>query len=579
MSATDTRPGCHDETCACPACAGLRTFVRPRFFAGQLLTETELTALQGYVVDKDKLHNRYLHGHGVVCGLQVECDDCGPGVLVRPGYALDQCGADLVLPEAVRVDVVRLVEACTRPTTPTDCDPPRVPSATGCDDREQSWCLWMRYVEKPGRQVAPLGGSARASCSRCSDDGGCPGGSDCGRNGGSSTGRDTCGCSRPRTTTTTRSAECEPSRVSELVEFGVAGRDGCCDDDLSDRVAGTFPAKVVDCITALRPVLTSGMTPVMQRQAMSAVAGAPIRGDDSQVRAAICTLYQNVVDLYRRDPLRTTCRLPEGLTDIDCSPFDPDLESELQYRTRMVAAVQALLQLVLLYLRDCLCAALLPPCPPGCDDRVMLACVTVRDGTVVRVCNLSCRRYAGSFVNREYWLPIGPVLSWLAALACCFPIPARGLVRVPDGQDQPDGQGRGGSARRPVFGTRTVFTERYDGLMSMLRTDDFALGRLWRARVAGAARRFNPIRALHRAQDEVVTDGDTVMLASLLHTDAAGARAQLAKRGVTAQVVEVADRADALVLDLVPRARRGGSAVLYVLDGRVVGVGGAGGAR
>ena len=76
----DGTKGCRPE-CTCPVCEGLHTFVRPRFFAGQLLTETELTALTTYVVDKQRLHNRYLHGYGVVCGLQVECDGCGPGVL------------------------------------------------------------------------------------------------------------------------------------------------------------------------------------------------------------------------------------------------------------------------------------------------------------------------------------------------------------------------------------------------------------------------------------------------------------------------------------------------------------------
>ena len=125
----------------CPVCAGLHTFVRPRFFAGQLLTDTELTGLTTYMLDKQRLHNRYLHGYGVVCGLQVECDGCGPGVIVRPGYALDQCGNDLVLPDSITVPVDKLIAACTATGKVADCDPPRYPTASGCDDGEQTLSL------------------------------------------------------------------------------------------------------------------------------------------------------------------------------------------------------------------------------------------------------------------------------------------------------------------------------------------------------------------------------------------------------------------------------------------------------
>ena len=52
-------------------------FVRPRFFAGQLLTEDDLTALTDYMTAKDRLHNRHLFGAGVVCGLWVSCDPWG----------------------------------------------------------------------------------------------------------------------------------------------------------------------------------------------------------------------------------------------------------------------------------------------------------------------------------------------------------------------------------------------------------------------------------------------------------------------------------------------------------------------
>src|SRR5688500_7307882 len=57
----------------CPVCPGLECQCRPRYFAGQLLTEEELNAEQQYVIKKNRLHNLYLHGSGVVCGLEVVC--------------------------------------------------------------------------------------------------------------------------------------------------------------------------------------------------------------------------------------------------------------------------------------------------------------------------------------------------------------------------------------------------------------------------------------------------------------------------------------------------------------------------
>ncbi len=39
----------------CPECGGLECLCRPRFFAGQLLTEQDLNRLESYIVEKNKL--------------------------------------------------------------------------------------------------------------------------------------------------------------------------------------------------------------------------------------------------------------------------------------------------------------------------------------------------------------------------------------------------------------------------------------------------------------------------------------------------------------------------------------------
>lgn len=100
-----------DIATACAPCDEA-AFVRPQFFAGQLLTEDDLTALETYVVGKNRLHNAKLFGEGVVCGLEVSCGPCdGTTVMVSPGYALDCCGNDLVLTCDREIDLKPLIIA------------------------------------------------------------------------------------------------------------------------------------------------------------------------------------------------------------------------------------------------------------------------------------------------------------------------------------------------------------------------------------------------------------------------------------------------------------------------------------
>src|SRR6266852_3414904 len=99
------------DPCACPECGGLECLCRPRFFAGQLLTDETLNSLERYIIEKNKLHNRYLHGWGVVSGLEVVCNPCN-AVTVRTGYALSQCGEDIIVCRDVTVDVCALINQC-----------------------------------------------------------------------------------------------------------------------------------------------------------------------------------------------------------------------------------------------------------------------------------------------------------------------------------------------------------------------------------------------------------------------------------------------------------------------------------
>ena len=70
--------------------------VRPRYFAGQLLTDDDFRQEVEYNHEQRRLHNRLLHGFGVAQGLavQVETDERTHAqcVVVAPGVALDPRG-------------------------------------------------------------------------------------------------------------------------------------------------------------------------------------------------------------------------------------------------------------------------------------------------------------------------------------------------------------------------------------------------------------------------------------------------------------------------------------------------------
>jgi hypothetical protein len=203
-------PGTPATACACGdvGCATCRNqgFVRPRFFAGQLLTEEDLQKLVDYTVAKNRLHNQRLWGDGVVCGLEVTCHPCGGGtVQVNPGYALDCCGNDLVLSCPQPLDINAMIRDLKRslrggidcgdpcpppkkngqatpsqpvpgvPSTPTPAGAAVNPSTTGSStepvhepvDTTRHYCLYIRYCETLTEPVTPYAtdeGCSNQSC-------------------------------------------------------------------------------------------------------------------------------------------------------------------------------------------------------------------------------------------------------------------------------------------------------------------------------------------------------------------------------------------------------------------------------
>jgi hypothetical protein len=74
---------------------------RVRYFTGMLLSAEDLKTDQNYYQEKRKIHNRCLHGYGVVCGLEVSM--WKGGIRVSPGVALSCTGDEILVGNRVEV--------------------------------------------------------------------------------------------------------------------------------------------------------------------------------------------------------------------------------------------------------------------------------------------------------------------------------------------------------------------------------------------------------------------------------------------------------------------------------------------
>jgi hypothetical protein len=76
---------------------------RNRYFTGKYMTARDFSGEQSYFLNRHRLHNRLLHGWGIVCGLRVlhhPDENCRQEwVVVRAGIAIDCYGREIVLPK------------------------------------------------------------------------------------------------------------------------------------------------------------------------------------------------------------------------------------------------------------------------------------------------------------------------------------------------------------------------------------------------------------------------------------------------------------------------------------------------
>jgi hypothetical protein len=391
---TTSRPGtgCGCGCGGCDACEGLTSLCRPRFFDGQLITASDFRRLDRYIVQKSRLHNRYLHGVGVVCGLEIVCNPCDDTVTARPGYALGPCGEDIVVSCDTSVDVAALIRDHRRQTTRTDCSPYSNPPQD-CEAARQKWVLGICYDEQSSRPVTSLRPRAK-SCGCGSGSGSCG----CGGSGSCGCG-DSCGgsCSP----STREPSSCEPTQICEGFRFTLTKVPTSSSDD--ERVQGELPRRVMECLETLRDAITS----------------IPTQPTPDQLITYCCELKENLRDVIDSGNVHD-CTLGQRLNDIAC----PDINDD-QATQKAQSAIVAMLQIAIDVFRSCVCSALLPPCDVACaDDCVPLAVLTVRssDLRVLDICNWSARKFVITMPTLSYWfgwVPIFAAIRNVIVRLCC----------------------------------------------------------------------------------------------------------------------------------------------------------------
>jgi len=412
---------CEPKPQPCSTCGQLECLCRPRFFAGQVLTADDLNRLDYYIRAKNRLHNRQLHGWGVVNGLEVTCDPCGKGVVVSCGYALSPCGDDIVVCQPVLVDVCALIKACREAERLTQpCTPFQHAQPAGCGE-ESEWVLTIRYTETPTRGVKPLM-SSNGGCCQC----GCP--------------PTSCTCkTAPAKKPRTAPVQCEPTIMCEGFAFEVyrmrqEEADPCRRDDSRYPLALNPDSELFQRLQCCWKILI-GSFPKL-----------PNPDDSTALHRWMCS-FKDFLQRYLTTKAGYNCELLARLNAIVCPSDNPKAIGQIQ------ETIGLLLLVWLDALLACFCSALLPPCPtPHLDARVPIATfkVSADPCRALSVCNWTHhRKMATTFPTLLYWaeiLPFGVQLRCLLEHICCFQIMARmpqqdSSADIPEKDRKPYGEG------------------------------------------------------------------------------------------------------------------------------------------
>ncbi len=357
------------ETCHCSnpkpggTCCDLVCFERPNYFCGHLLTDADLSKEQQYVVEKHKLYNRALHGSGVVCGLRLTCDDQCGGILIDKGFAIDDCGNDLVVCDPLRFDVLAKLKEKGYLLVGEPCDPCKPEEEQPDCDYPQCFYVTFCYQEEPGDFTTPF----------------------------------VLGCGPSLT-------ECEPTRIREGVWFDVLDelpeKKGWL-ENLKERLEGCFCLFTKGAFA--NALQTNGTT-------LEAIITTPTQITEHQHDNLFYQLRGLLLLFLKKHPDKYNCRLAEDVRYI----MLPDPQQQGNYGQKVSEAFCELFRLAWQYAISCALGELVPRCP-GSDHAgcVVLGTVEVRGGCVTHVCNCP-RSYVWSFAN--FWQVLAATV--LGGAAC-----------------------------------------------------------------------------------------------------------------------------------------------------------------
>lgn len=419
-----TQSVCDAPVTCCPSCGALECLCRPRFFAGQLLSEQDMNRLNQYIKNKNRLHNRNQHGWGVVNGLLALCDPCGK-IKVTEGYAIDPCGDDIIVCDETAVDICDLIGKCKKPTNP-NCEPFHQPPNTNCDDLEEEWVLTIQYEEWASRGVTALRGSSCATgcCANCGNTN-CSCGSSCSCGGGSS-GSCSCGANgssakpqlgAPEAVNRGAPPECEPTVVCEGYSFGVYPKP--VDEPESDD-----DGRLIDLEGAFWDAFNCCAEPLMATIPPTPQFNDAGNIDDSDFNAATqwCCQFKANLTKYFSTHRNTSCEILEYINAIVC----PNINNSENFINDYIRSFLQLISAWAEGLKNCLCLSLLPPPPnAACDTRVALATVRVRarDCKIISICNWTTeRKILVTWPAVGYWLSVVPIVDFIRRImdtVCC----------------------------------------------------------------------------------------------------------------------------------------------------------------
>jgi hypothetical protein len=373
-----SKSGCQCEQCRdADTCCELICFERPNYFCGHLLTDADLLREQTYFREKHKLYHRSFHGHGIVCGLRIMCDsECEGYVRIDEGYAIDDCGNDLIVCNPLRFNVIKALRDKGWLVEQAKADPcaPKKPDDE-CHTR-QCFQIAACYHEEPANFTAPF----VPSCNP-------------------------------------KPVDCEPTRIREMVTFDVLNELPVKATPLDD-----MKARIEACFELFSKGRFAQYLQQHGKEIEAIFAGSAEAGR-FDCRQLFCDLRGLLLLHLKKHPDRYNCRLEAEIRAIPLPehtaqhagtpPPQPAIPANQPIDAQRPEAehlkgnphdgcrdsICHLIELATRYVYTCAMNEFVPHCPrPAHANCVVLGTVEVERGEIVRICNCP-RDYVWSLAN------------------------------------------------------------------------------------------------------------------------------------------------------------------------------------